>query len=208
MLSTEQQTVFDWLNDELDLRVYAEAYKGALELLDKKSPGYITFVSHTGRELMNGLPRLESKREQVQYVNRLDELQKAWEEWSPEEVNTVENAEDGHLISSEIYEKIRDLIDAHRAGRLRASEADSLFFSTFLHYADIERIPQSLLTEWQDARKSFVSYSHLRDEEFEMDAPSKVESHFRMLDNLLYAVASGDFERIRIVYESLETTNE
>ena len=208
MLSTEQQTVFDWLNDELDLRVYAEAYKGALELLDKKSPGYITFVSHTGRELMNGLPRLESKREQVQYVNRLDELQKAWEEWSPEEVNTVDNAEDGHLISSEIYEKIRDLIDAHRAGRLRASEADSLFFSTFLHYADIERIPQSLLTEWQDARKSFVSYSHLRDEEFEMDAPSKVESHFRMLDNLLYAVASGDFERIRIVYESLETTNE
>jgi hypothetical protein len=64
------------------------------------------------------------------------------------------------------------------------------------------------LTEWQDARKSFVSYSHLRDEEFEMDAPSKVESHFRMLDNLLYAVASGDFERIRIVYENLETTNE
>ena len=139
----------------------------------------------------------------------MDELQEAWEnEWGPEEINTVDSAEDGHLISSEIYEKIRDLIDAHRAGRLRASEADSLFFSTFLHYADIERIPQSLLTEWQDARKSFVSYSHLRDEEFEMDAPSKVESHFRMLDNLLYAVASGDFERIRIVYESLETTNE
>jgi hypothetical protein len=209
MLSTEQQTVFDWLNDELDLRVYAEAYKGALELLDKKSPGYITFVSHTGRELMNGLPRLGVDREQVQYVSRLEEIQENWkDEWGEKRDNKMEDAENGHLIPYEIREKIQDLIVAHRAGRLRASEADSLFFSTFLHYADIERIPQSLLTEWQDARKSFVSYSHLRDEEFEMDAPSKVESHFRMLDNLLYAVASGDFERIRIVYESLETTNE
>ena len=39
MLTTEQQRVFDWLNDKLGLPVFAEAYKGALHLLDERSPG-------------------------------------------------------------------------------------------------------------------------------------------------------------------------
>ena len=55
MLTERQQTVFDWINDALELPVYAEAYKGALEQLNNKSSGYITFVSHAGRDLMNGL---------------------------------------------------------------------------------------------------------------------------------------------------------
>ena len=107
-LSTEQQTVFDWLNDELQLPVFAEAYKGALELLEKKSPGYITFVSHAGRDLMNGLARLGSGREQVQYVNRLDELQDDWEgESRAGGFNEIDDAENGHfiLVPSEIWEK-------------------------------------------------------------------------------------------------------
>ena len=55
MLTSDQQTVFDWLNSKLQLPVFAELYKGALYLLDKKSAGYITFVSHAGRDLMNRL---------------------------------------------------------------------------------------------------------------------------------------------------------
>ena len=55
MLTSNQQTVFDWLNEDLELPVYAEAYKGALDILNNKSPGYITFVSHACRDLMNGL---------------------------------------------------------------------------------------------------------------------------------------------------------
>ena len=37
MLTKNQQTVFDWLNDDLELPVYAQAYKGALDLVKKKS---------------------------------------------------------------------------------------------------------------------------------------------------------------------------
>ena len=55
MLTSNQQTVFDWINDDLELPVYAEVYKGALDLLNKKSPGHISFASHAGRDLMNGL---------------------------------------------------------------------------------------------------------------------------------------------------------
>jgi len=210
-LSIEQQTVFNWLNDELELPVYAEAYKGALELLDKKPPGHITFVSHAGRDLMNGLARLGSGREQVQYTNRLDELQDDWEDESKAGgFNEIDDAENGHfiLVPSEIWEKINRIIDEHRAGRLRPSEAAILFFSNFLDYAYPEEIPQNLLTEWLNTRDWFMGHAHLRDSAFEMDASTEVEKHFQTLDDLLYNAASSELDRIRSIDEILEETNE
>ena len=109
---------------------------------------------------------------------------------------------------SEIWEKINKLIDEHKAGRLRVSEADSLFFTTFLDYPDRERIPENFLREWKATRDWFVAHAHLRQGEFEMEASSEVERHFRTLDNLLYVAASSEFERIRGIYEILEETNE
>ena len=208
MLSREQQTVFDWLNDELELPVYAEAYKGALDLLDKKSLGYITFVCHAGRDLMNGLARLGTGREQVQYVNRLDELQNDWkDEWGTAGVDKIDNPENGHLIPHEVCEQIQDLIDEHRTGRLRPSEAAVLFFSNFLDYAYEEEIPRNLLTEWLNTREWFMGHAHLRDSAFEMDTSTEVERHFQMLDDLLYNAASSELERIRSINEILEETN-
>ena len=205
-LSTEQQTVFNWLNDELELPVYAEAYKGAFELLEKKSPGYITFVSHAGRDLMNGLAQLGSDRKQVQYVNLVDELQKDWkDEWGT--VNEIDDAENGHLIPYEVCEKIQDLINEHRAGRLRASEIGSFFFITFLDYADKGAIPQNLLTEWENARKWFWAHTHLPSGEFQMGTSSELERHFQTLDDLLYNAASTELERLRRINEILEETN-
>ena len=208
-LSTEQQTVFNWLNDELQLPVYAEAYKGALELLDKKPPGHITFVSHAGRDLMNGLARLRIEREQVQYANRLDELQNHWEdEWGTSGVNEIDNAEDGHVIPYEVCEQIQDLIDEHKAGRLRPSEAAILFFSDFLDYTYAEEIPRNLLTEWLNTREWFMGHAHLRYSEFGMDASTEVERHFQTLDDLLYSAASSEFEQLGSLHEILEETNE
>ena len=208
-LSTEQQTVFNWLNDELQLPVYAEAYKGALELLEKKSPGYITFVSHAGRDLMNGLARLGTGREQVQYANRLDGLQDDWEdEWGTAGVDIIDNPENGHLIPYGVCEQIQDLIDEHRAGRLRPSEAAILFFSNFLDYAYSEEIPRNLLTEWLSTRDWFMGHAHLRESAFEMDASTEVERHFQTLDDLLYNAASSEFEQLRSLHEILEETNE
>lgn len=208
-LSTEQQTVFNWLNDELNLPVYAEVYKGALNLLDKKSPGYITFVSHTGRDLMNGLPRLGTAREQAPYADLVDKLQNDWkDEWPTGGFNEIDNTEDGYVIPYGVCKKIQNLIDRHRSGRLRASEAGILFFITFLDYVDEAEIPQNFLTEWNDARQWFLAHAHLRDSEFEIDAQSKMERHFRMLDELLYNAASSELERIRSLNEILEETHE
>jgi len=147
MLTEKQQKVFDWLNDTLDLPVFAEAYKGALELLSKKSPGYITFVPHAGRELMNGLvPTVaDFTRRQVQYRQLVEELEKDWQdEWGEVESNTTYNAENGHLLPYDLCEKIKNLIDEHKAGRDRVEERDISFFTIFLNYPDRESIPENL----------------------------------------------------------------
>ncbi|MDE0187019.1 MAG: hypothetical protein OXP71_16380 [Candidatus Poribacteria bacterium] len=208
-LSTDQQTVFNWINDELQLPVFAEAYKGALNLLEKKLPGYITFVSHTGRDLMNSLPRLGIQPESVQYVQLVGEIQNHWEdEWGVEVVSNIDNTEIGNLIPYEICEKIQVLINKHRDGRHRASKAESLFFTTFLDYADADEIPLNLLTEWKRARRWFLEHTHLRDGEFDMAASSEVVRHFQNLDDFLYTAASSELERIRSMDEILEETNE
>lgn len=208
-LSTEQQIVFDWLNDELELPVYAEIYKGALDLLYNKSSGYITFLSHAGRDLMNGISQKGAKREQVQYVNRLNKLQNQWnDEWGAKEIHTTDNAESGHLIPYEICQEIQDLIDEHREGRLRASEAESRFFTAFLDYPDQERIPENFLQEWKAAKDWFFAHTHLREKEFEIEASSAVEKHFQTLDDSLYVAASSALERMQSINEILEETNE
>ncbi len=158
---------------------------------------------------MNGLAQLGIKRKQVQYPKLVGELQKDWgNEWGAAGVNKTDNAENGHVIPYEVCEKIQDLIDEHRAGRLRASEAESRFFTTFLDYPDKERIPENFLQEWKDARDWFFKHTHLREKEFEMEASSEVERYFRTLDDSLYVAASSAFERIQSINEILEEAND
>ena len=212
MLTENQQTVFDWIHDNLELPVYAAAYKGALDLLNKKSAGYITFVSHVGRDLMNGLASDVKgiTRTQVQYVNLVNGFKDDWKnEWGGEGFSTTEyNDGDGHLIPNEICEKIKKLVDEHTAGRLRAEDIDSSFFTLFLGYHDKERIPDNLSQEWRDAIEWFRKHAHLRKKEFEAQAPDQVERHFRNLESFLYAAAGSELEQLRSIHEILEEANE
>ena len=196
MLSTEQQTVFKWLKDILQLPVYANVYKGALELLDNKPDGYITFVSHAGRDLINCLAgtTIGADRSRDEYKNNLDKLKKRWKKkWG------AEGTEEGHLIPSATCKLVQKLIDDDEVGHLRASELVDLFFNTFLDYADREKISQNLFQKSEDARKWFQAYAHVREPDFRDNVPSEVERHFRTLDELLYIAACSQFGRIKIL---------
>ena len=210
MLTTEQQRVFDWLNDKLGLPVFAEAYKGALHMLRARSPGYITFVSHTGRDFINLLARSASGIEGslVDYQKHLNGLQNEWqEEWGAEGLNQLDTTENGHLIPYDTCQKVKTLIKEHKEGRLRSSNADGLFFLTFLDYGGREKVPPNFLREWRAAKTWFLKHAHLRDKDFAADAPSQAEKHFRTLDSLLYVAASSEYERIKGINEILEETN-
>ena len=119
----------------------------------------------------------------------------------------MDGAENGHLIPYGTCQKIKNLVDEHKAGRLRNFDADGLFFSTFLDYEDREKIPPNFLREWREAKAWFLGHAHLRDKDFAAGVSSQVEKHFRTLDSLLYVAASSEYERIKGINEILEETN-
>ena len=212
MLTSNQQTVFNWINDNLERPVYAEVYKGALDLLNNKSPGYITFVSHAGRDLMNGLASaaIGIPGAPVQYHQRVDAFKDDWEdEWGGEGFSTKEDDdENGHLIPNEICEKIKKLVDEHKEGRRIAEEKNTSFFTNFLDYPNEESIPENLSQEWRKAKQWFNKHTHLREDEFPIAASNEVEKHFRNLDNFLYAAAGSELEQLRSIHEILEDANQ
>ena len=212
MLTSNQQTVFNWINDDLELPVYAEAYKGALDLLSLKSEGYITFVSHAGRDLMNGLASaaIGIPGAPVQYVQLVDNFKDDWkDEWGGEDLSLTEDG-DGitHPIPNEICKKIKKLVDEHKEGRRIAEEKNTSFFTNFLDYLNKDSIPENLSQEWRKAKQWFNGHTHLREDEFPIAASNEVELHFHNFDNLLYAAAESDIEQLRSIHEILEEANQ
>lgn len=209
-LSKEQQRVYEWLNDDLGLPVFAEAYIGAAILLDQKPAGYISFVAHAGRDLMNRLASTVAgiKSEQVQYQQHIDNLQDKWrDEWRHSDVLSPEVAERGHLIPIDVCQRISDLIDDHKSGRVRSLEADGLFFSTFLDYSDKDKIPRNFLSEWKTAKDWFLAHAHLRQKPFRAETNGDLAKHFNCLDGYLYIAASSQYERLKALNEILDATN-
>jgi len=209
-LKKEQQRIYEWLHDKLGLPVFADAYMGAVFLLNQKSAGYISFVAHTGRDLMNCLAStvVGIKPGRVQYQQHIDKLQDCWrDEWRLSGDLSPEVAENGHLIPSDVCQRISTLIEEHKFGRIRSSEADGLFFSTFLDYSDREKIPKGLLTEWRAAKDWFVGHAHLRGKTFRAETDDNLLKHFSCLDGYLYIAASSQYERLKGLDEILDATN-
>ena len=210
MLTSNQQTVYNWINDNRKLPVYAEAYKGALEQLNNKSPGYITFVSHAGRDLMNGLASaaIGIPGAPVQYLQLVDKFTDDWkDEWGGDGSHPPDNVPKKHLIPNEVCEKIKKLVDEHKEGRRIAEEKNTSFFITFLDYPNKDSIPEYLSQEWRKAKQWFNGHTHLREDEFSIETYDEVETHFQNLDNLLYNAAASEIELLRNTHEILDEAN-
>ena len=208
MLTKKQQLIYDWLN-KLRLPVYAEAYKGAVSLLKEKSPGYGTFVSHTGRDIVNSLARavIGIQGGRVQYEQMIDTLEKKWREKPRDPGSTTLRKDgDGHVISVDVFEMIEVLIKKHKEGRRRNQESGELFISTFLDYPDKEREP--VRKKWRQLQQFFVGCAHLREEDLSDDILSTIESNFRTLEEeFLYIAAVRENSRLKTLGRILEETN-
>ena len=145
----------------------------------------------------------------IALANLVGEVQKVWkDEWDAKPMDTTDAIERGQFIPYEICKQIKHLIDEHMAGRERAEGLAPLFFTTFLDYTDIERIPLHLLQEWKDARSWFQGHTHIGSRRFDSNQSSELKRHFRTLEDLLYAAASTEIERLGGINEVLEETNE
>lgn len=118
-------------------------------------------------------------------------------------------AENGHLIPVPVCQKITTLIEEHKSGRIRSSEANGLFFSTFLDYSDKDKIPGNFLSEWKAAKDWFLrSASRFREKPFRTETNGDLEKHFKCLDGYLYIAASSQYERLKGLHEILDATNQ
>jgi len=210
-MNKEQQRVYEWLN-YLSLTVFAEAYRGAAILLTQKPAGYISFVAHAGRDLMNYLASensgIKSGSGRVDYVDHVNGLQIVWQEkWRFTDELSSDVAEKGHLIPVDVCEKISRLIDDHKSGQDRDADKAALFFSEFLEYSDKDKIPNNFLSEWKAAKRWFAGHAHLRAKPFRPALDSELEKHFKCLDNYLYIAASSQYERLKDLNEILDATN-
>ena len=81
-----------WLERDLQLPVFADSYGGAMQFMQEKPPGFVTFVSHAGRDIMNLLANefLQVKAGRVDYVKLVETISVSWKnEWSILETNTL-----------------------------------------------------------------------------------------------------------------------
>lgn len=209
-LNKEQQRVYEWLNADLSLPVFADAYKGAAILSIQKPAGYISFIAHAGRDLMNGLASTVAgiRSERVQYQQHIDSLEGDWQdEWRLSDTLSPEIVERGHLIPIKVCQSISTLIDEHKSGRLRSADSNGLFFSTFLDYSDKDKIPNNLLAEWKAAKDWFLKHAHLRKKPFRAEIDGDLVKHFKCLDSYLYIAASSQYDRLKDLDEILDATN-
>ena len=51
-----RERIYRWMTDN-GLPSYADLYKGAVLILYSRPPGYVRFVSHAVRDLMNGMAK-------------------------------------------------------------------------------------------------------------------------------------------------------
>ena len=206
MLTEKQQTIYEWLNNKLQLSVYAEAYKGAVRLLKEKYPGYVTFVSHTGRDIMNSLAKdvagITTSR--VEYKQLVDKI-KWQDEWRGQGLSPSQHQEDGHTIPYNVCARITNLIEKHKEGKSRDQGKADLFFDTFLGYSDRDKIPT--LKKWKKTKEFFHGKTHLREKSFSGEAPSEVKEHFETLEEFLYIAATSEYSRTRSLNEILEGAN-
>lgn len=210
LLNKNQQRVYEWLND-LSLTVFAEAYRGAAIFIEEKPAGYISFVAHAGRDLMNGLAAAIHgiDRKQVQYVQLVNSFQEDWlDEWRSDNELLTNDEIAGHLIPTNVCKKISTLIDQHKSGRERSTETDGLFFSAFLDYSDRDKIPSNFLSEWKAAKEWFHRHAHLREKPFRAETDTDLVKHFNCLDGYLYIAASSQYDRLKDLNEILDATNQ
>ena len=210
ILSPKQQQVYEWINDKLQLPHYADIFRGAVVFLNQRPPGYVTFVAHAGREIMNGLARTVrgDKRQRVDYVHHLNNITPYWDDrWGASRGFLTTEEPPPHEIPHDVCVKLKALMDDHKSGRDRNEETNLASLSIFLDYQDMRKIPAHFIKEWKEARLWFERHAHVREHPFDPEVNTQLAKHFQTLENFLDIAATSQYKRIRGLDEILDETN-
>jgi hypothetical protein len=212
----KRQRIYDWMvaNDQTS---YAELYKGAVINLHGKIPGYVRFVSHAVRDLMNGMAACKKgvKREQTQYVQLVDTLNVLWVKHGlPKGPETFKPADslvkqiEVLSVHSEIAIQIQMLLRDHAEGRSRSEDSPYLFFEVFLpNPVSRDEIAPAYPKMWKSLRAWFMDECHESGELPGQEVIDQIESKFDQVEAILLAVADRYLNTISTLDEILDAAN-
>ena len=148
----------------LRCRCMPKRIKGRWSLLSRKiSRSTSRFVSHAGQgfdERSCIQLRIGIKREPLfSMSNSWTSSKTSWkDEWGGDGLSSHQKItfQSEHLIPNEICQKVKNLVDDHKKGRLRAKEIDSSFFTTFLDYPDMKKVFRRTYLKNGEKRKTLV----------------------------------------------------
>lgn len=210
-LTERQRRIFEWISGNGQHRVFAEAYAGAAIALRDQLPGYVTFVSHFGRDFINTYPSSivnGDSSSRVEYSKFVDRLEPAWSSGHPlQGSKELDSLIDGVIISNRSHQLVTELVEEHKRGKARSENKIELFFTALLDYSAADEVPPNVSAILRGARKWFMANVHCRSGSFSRQSGAEANHHFTQLENLLDAAARSQYTRMTEIDGILEETN-
>ncbi len=198
---------------------FAAIYKGAVINLCEKNPGYLRFVSHAVRDIMNGMApfKLRLERKQVQYVDIVGKLHVLWLEKSlplraPSPIEGQPIPDTPELttevpVGGAVLEQIQVLIEAHADGRKRNDDSASNFVQAFSQNPTKTPVPESFAITWQELHKWFRRRAHENGNSPSAEEIALLESKFVQFELLLLSFGDKYQHSLGRLDEILEEAN-
>jgi hypothetical protein len=166
-------------------------YQSAVKMLEETSPGYVRFVSHAVREIVNGLPGVLYKDfargNRLQYPDRLDEILDGWPRESGFGPSAGSPNSSAQLaISPRVVALWRSLLDDHlEVSRRLKKNATGLFIAAEVRRSGREPTEADVepaVEEWLRMHKWFVK--HVHESKRPINA-SDFKTHFQQFEQFL-----------------------
>jgi hypothetical protein len=215
--SPQRQTIYDWMREN-NLLSFAALYVGVVTVIHQRTPGFVRFVGHAVRDMMNGMAAIKlnlHSRRQADYVKLVDGILLPWTKHGvPRSFARVssETPNGETAVSSETFSvpiavvsAIHDLLDKHESARARSNQSVYLFFEAFIDAA--QEPTAAHVTAWKDLHAWFQQKCHdngtLPDQELEQETEKK----FCELESIFLTVADRHKNTITRLDEILDQAN-
>jgi hypothetical protein len=217
--TSERQQIYEWIVSQ-GLQSFAETYQGAVYILYERVPGYVRFVAHSARDLMNGMApcKLGLKRQQVKYQDLVEGLRIAWAAATlpkgPEVLHRDQDlsdcrdtAVDSH-VPKQIVACVHHLLGEHEKGRLRSNQTPNLFFEAFLPpRKGVNQPDAAFIKVWKGLHKWFQNACHESGKPPTLEIVQQLESKFVQFEQIVLSVADRYRNTVKRLDEILDEAN-
>jgi hypothetical protein len=215
----KRERICRWLRDK-GAPSFAKTYTGTVIILHNQHPGYVRFVCHGVRDIINGLPALLAglERPQVQYAHLVGDLESQWDEQKlPRVPPVIDSVEPGLSIKGSfpdatipgpIIAKVVNLLDEHNSGRVRVTENPFRFFEVCAPENKNRReVIAPMVESWREMQGVFRRNVHESGARDLLKAADEVTRAFGVFEEILSSFATGFYEQMEVLDEILEKAN-